>query len=57
MKITEKVNPYNLINKYSWERDNIRTVKYGAETVRNMGPKTWENVPNEIRQSCVPARI
>ena len=49
---TEKVNPYNLRNKCSWERDNLRTVKYGTETVRNMGPKIWEQVPNEIKQSA-----
>ena len=49
---TEKVNPYNLRNKCSWERDNLRTVKYGTETVRNMRPKTWEQVPNEIKQSA-----
>ena len=49
---TEKINPYNLRDKCSWESDYLRTVKYGTETVRNMGSKTWENVPNEIRQSA-----
>ena len=49
---TENVNPYNLRNKCSWERDNLRTVKYGTETVRNMGPKTWEHVSNDIKQSA-----
>ena len=47
----EKVNTYNLRNKPSWERNNVRTVKYGTETIRNMGPKTWELVPNDIRES------
>ena len=47
----EKVNTYNLRNKPSWQRNNVRTVKYGTETIRNMGPKTWELVPNDIRES------
>ena len=48
---SEKVNRYNLRNKPSWERNNIRTVKYGTETIRNMSPKTWELLPNDIRES------
>ena len=38
---TEKINQYDLRNKRSWVSDNIRTVNYGTETIRNMGPKTW----------------
>ena len=37
---SEKFNSYNLRNKPSWERDNVRTVKYGIETIMNMGRKT-----------------
>ena len=48
---SEKFNSYNLRNKPSWKRDNVRTVKYGTETIRNMGPKTWELLPNDIRDS------
>ena len=46
-----KANQYDLRNKSSWETDNTRTVKYGTETIRNMGPKTWELVPNDIKES------
>ncbi len=47
----EKINHYDLRYKSSWETDNLRTVKYGSETIRNMGPKTWELVPNNIKES------
>ena len=48
---TEKVHQYDLRNKGSWETHNVRTVKYGTETIRHMGPKTWELVPTEIKES------
>ena len=48
---TEKINQYDLRNKRSWVSDNIRTVNYGTETIRNMGPKTWDLVPIEIQES------
>ena len=48
---TEKVHKHNLRNKRSWETNNARTVKYGTETMRYMGPKTWVLVPTEIKES------
>ena len=48
---TEKINQYDLRNKRSWVSDNIRTVNYGTETIRNMGPKTWDLVPIQIQES------
>lgn len=39
---TEKVHKYELRNKGHWETNNVRTVAYGTETIRNMGPKTWD---------------
>ena len=47
----EDVDQYDLRNKKSWEADNVRTGIYGTETIRNMGPKTWDLVPTEIKQS------
>ena len=44
---TEKINQH----KRSWETFNLRTVKYGTETIRHMGPKTWDLVPNYIKES------
>ena len=48
---TEKVHRYGLRNNRSWETFNVRTVKYGTETIRHMGPKTWDIVPSEIKVS------
>ena len=48
---TEKIYRHDLRNKRSWESSNMRTVKYGTQTVRNMGPKTWDLVPTEIKES------
>ena len=46
----EDVDQYDLRNKKSWEAGNVRTVIYGTETIRNMGPKTWDLVPTEIKE-------
>ena len=48
---TEKVHRHDLRNNRSWETFNVRTVKYGTETIRHMGPKTWDIVPSEIKVS------
>jgi len=48
---TEKIHQHDLRNKRQWENYNLRTVRYGIETIRNMGPKTWDIVPSEIRES------
>ena len=53
---TVKEYHYDLRNKNTWVSDNIRTVKYSSETVSNMGPKTWELVPNAIRVD-IPSTI
>ena len=48
---TDKLNHYDLRKSRQWEMYNVRTVKYGTETIRYMGPKTWEIVPKEIKDS------
>lgn len=48
---TEKEQRYNLRTKRSWDTHTMRTVNYGIETIRNMGPKTWDLVPPDIKQS------
>ena len=49
---TKKDHQHDLRFKSTWEIGNIRTVKCGSETIRNLGPKTWELVPNEIKESA-----
>ena len=47
----ENTNPYDLRNKRSWKPPNVRTVRYGSETIRYRGPKTWDMVPQNIKDS------
>ena len=42
---------YNLRNQGSWELAKVRTINYGTETIRTKGPKIWELLPNEIKNS------
>ena len=42
---------YNLRNQGSWELPKVRTINYGTETIRTKGPKIWELLPNEIKNS------
>ena len=48
---TAQVNVHDLRNKRCWEIPNVRTVVYGTETIRYRGPKTWELVPPEIKDT------
>ena len=42
---------YNLRNNGIWKCSNVRTVKYGTETMLFRGPKTWEMLPDTIKYS------
>ena len=42
---------YDFRNKRQWEVANVKTVSYGTETIRYRGPKTWELLPAEIKES------
>ena len=51
--IFELQNPsYNLRSSCNqFRRENIKTVHYGLQSVRYLGPKIWELVPNNIKYS------
>ena len=51
--IFELQNPsYNLrLPCNQFRRENIKTVHYGLQSVRYIGPKIWELVPNNIKYS------
>ena len=42
---------YNLRNTREWSTDNARTVYFGTETIRFRGPKTWDIVPENIKEA------
>ena len=47
----ENTNAYDLRNKRCWEATNVRTVHCGTETISYRGPKTWDMVPQNIKDS------
>ena len=45
----DQANRYDLRKKRSWQVPDIKTVAYGSETIRYRGPKTWELLPDDIK--------
>ena len=45
-------NLYNLRNKRFWQTENIKTVGFGTETVLYRGKKTWQLLPEDIKNSA-----
>ena len=46
-----KKHTHDLRNNRSWDISKVRTVHYGTETIRYRGPKTWEMLPQNIKES------
>ena len=42
---------YNFRNAKLWETGNTRTTLYGTETISYRGPKIWNCVPNDMKNS------
>ena len=42
---------YNLRTHREFQTENIRTSMYGSETFSYRGPKTWDLVPEDIKES------
>ena len=42
---------YHLRKESIFKTDNLRTVRYGSETISFWGPKIWESIPNGIKNS------
>ena len=45
------INTHDLRNNRSWDISKVRTVHYGTETLRYRGPKTWEMLPQNLKES------
>ena len=43
--------PYDLRNNNSFKRRRVNSVWHGTESVSYLGPKIWDLVPNEIKES------
>ena len=48
---TAHVTTHDLRNKRYWDIPKTRTVCYGTESVRYRGPKTWELLPDNIKEA------
>ena len=48
---TPKAIPYDLRNYNSFKRRRVNSVWHGTESVSYLGPKIWDLVPNEIKES------
>ena len=46
-----KYSDYNFRGGNKFMCDNIKTVNYGSETISFLGPKIWEQVPDDIKNS------
>ena len=42
---------YNLRRNTIFESHNVRTKKYGIQTLSYLGPKIWEQVPSDVKLS------
>ena len=46
-------NPYSLRNDTAYFKSrNVRTVRYGIETASFVGPRIWNSIPKEIKESA-----
>ena len=40
---------YNLQNQTDFVIPQVKSVNYGLESMRVLGPKIWENIPNDLK--------
>ena len=45
-----KSNYYNICNAPTFSSRNIKTVRYGLQTIYYMAPKIWTLVPKEMKE-------
>ena len=45
-----KTNYYNTFNALIFSKKNVKTVRYGLQSMSYIGPKIWDLVPQEIKQ-------
>jgi len=48
---SEQDNRHALRNNRCFEMPNARTVRYGTDTIRYRGPKTWEMLPTQLKEA------
>ena len=48
---SRKISHYDLRNNNSFKSRRVNSVLHGTESVSYLGPKVWDLVPNEIKES------
>ena len=46
-----KISSYNLRRNYTFEKRKVNSVYHGTESLSFLGPKIWDLVPVELKQS------
>ena len=46
-----KISPYDLHNNSSFKRRTVNSTWHGTESVSYLGPKIWDLVANEMKES------
>ena len=41
---------YNLRTQTDFKIPHVKTVNYGLESIRFLGPKIWKSVPNDLKR-------
>ena len=45
-----KTNHYNTLNALIFSKRNVKTARYGLQTISYMGPTIWDLVPKKMKQ-------
>ena len=48
-----KANYYNTLNALIFSKRNVKTIRYGLQTMSYVGPKIWDLVSKEIKQVTI----
>ena len=48
-----KNSKYGMRNENALAMDNIRTTRYGLNSISYFGPKIWDLVPNDIKKQLI----
>ena len=49
--LTSKISPYDICNNNSFKRRRVNSAWHDTESMSYLGPKKWDLVPDEIKES------
>ena len=42
---------YNLRRSYNFQSKNVRTIRYGTESLTYLANKIWSKIPNDLKEA------